>query len=275
MGRMLLLGGLAALALAQSPPGDLSFEVASMKSVSGYGPDAPLPGPPFRGGPGTGDPEHLVIQVRLPGLVAHAYGVQVFRVFGPDWIQSAMYAINAKVSPGATKEQVNVMLQNLLIDRLGLRVHHESRVLPTYRLTVDAKGPKLKASEEGSTVNLAAPGARAVPDSQGFVPVPRGQNIVAIVRDGHLRITTNRATVDQLIAFLQDSLDHPVIDETGLIGAYDLRLDFASIHADANADPAPTLVAALKDQLGLDLRLVKAPMDVIVIDAASREPKPN
>lgn len=168
-----------------------------------------------------------------------------------------------------------MMLRNLLAGRLGLRVHHESRVLQTYRLSVDPRGPKLKASEEGSTVNLAKPGARNVPDSQGFVPVPRGQTWWQSSATEHLRISANHATLDQVMAFVQDSLDHPLINETGLTGEYDIRLDFASIHADATADPAPTLSSALKDQLGLDLRLVRAPMDVIVIDAADREPKPN
>lgn len=104
MGRFLLFGGMAALAFGQAPPENSAFEVASMKLVQGYGPDAPLPGPPFRGGPGTGDPEHLTINVRLGGLVARAYGVDVFRVFGPDWMQSGMYAIQATVPPNTTKE---------------------------------------------------------------------------------------------------------------------------------------------------------------------------
>ena len=48
----------------------------------------------------------------------------------------------AKVPAGATKEQVKVMVQNLL----ALTRHRETKELPMYALVVGAKGPKLKDS---------------------------------------------------------------------------------------------------------------------------------
>ncbi len=48
------------------------------------------------------------------------YGLPFHQVLGPPWIDSERYDIVAKVPAGATKEQVNVMLQNQ--EQLGLRL---------------------------------------------------------------------------------------------------------------------------------------------------------
>jgi hypothetical protein len=57
---------------------------------------------------------------------------------------------------------------------------------------------------------------------------------------------------------------------------YNFRLDYASPRATtADADPAPSIFSALREQLGLRLKNEKASMDVLVIDRADREPLPN
>ena len=60
----------------------------------------------------------------------------------------------------------------------------------------------------------------------------------------------------------------PVVDRTGLDGAYDFELRFAS-----PTDPqstAPSLFSALSEQLGLRLEPSTAPVRVLVIDDAER-----
>ncbi len=56
------------------------------------------------------------------------------------------YEITATMPPGTTKEQVRLMLRNLLVERFHLAVHHEARNFPGYELTVAKDGPKLKES---------------------------------------------------------------------------------------------------------------------------------
>ena len=46
--------------------------------------------------------------------------------------------------PDTTPALFKLMLQALLIDRFGLALHHESRELPVYYLSVAPKGTKLK-----------------------------------------------------------------------------------------------------------------------------------
>jgi uncharacterized protein (TIGR03435 family) len=269
---ILLLAALAASAFGQDSGAGLRFEVASVKGMPPQPIDRPLPGPPFTGGPGTSDPERLTIRSSLRLLVSRAYGVEAFRVFGPASMDAARYEIIANVPPGATAEQVNVMLQNLLEDRLELKVHHETRTLQVYILTVDKKGFKLKPSDNKDD-KPTAPVTRVVPDSEGFLPVPAGMGVVALPRDGHMRVSGSHAAIAQMVPFLQ--LDHPLLDQTGLTGKYDFHLDFASTRAPVDSDPAPGIFSALRDQMGLSLREEKVPMDVVVIDRADSEPVPN
>jgi uncharacterized protein (TIGR03435 family) len=90
--------------------------------------------------------------VTLGRLIRVAYNVQDFQVIGgPAWMESDRFDIEAKAaddSPG--KQQTAIvqgpMLQSLLEDRFKLVVHHETRELPVYDLTVAKSGAKLKTA---------------------------------------------------------------------------------------------------------------------------------
>jgi uncharacterized protein (TIGR03435 family) len=77
------------------------------------------------------------------------------------------------------------------------------------------------------------------------------------------------------IGTLMGGLDHlPILDRTGLIGRFDINLEFlrqskvpSSPTADSTPeDPAPTFVEALKTQAGLRLVKQTGPVDIFVID---------
>src|SRR5579862_8583026 len=142
-----LITGLTALFLfvASSARGQASareeFEVATVK---------PFPLDPngwvvrTEGGPGTSDPNRIrYLHPTLKSLLATAYGVENFMISGHDRLDER-WIIEATIRPGATKEQVNQMLQNLLLDRFKLTFHRETRTGPVYELTVVEKGPKLR-----------------------------------------------------------------------------------------------------------------------------------
>jgi len=72
-------------------------------------------------------------------------------------------------------------------------------------------------------------------------------------------------------------MDRPVIDLTGLHGAYDFNLEYTrqlppefpgggKLNGEEPDTSGPTIYSALKQQLGLDLRAQKGQADVIVID---------
>ena len=159
MRRAMMGGGLAVLtacaAFAQSTGNPPSFEVASVK------PAAPMTDGRIRvmtrGGPGTPDPGQITYSnVSIKNVMTTAYNVKGYQISGPDWLDSLRFDITAKVPPGTTKEQFQLMLQNLLAERFKLTLHHQSKDLPIYALVVAKGGPKLKESVDDP--NAATPG---------------------------------------------------------------------------------------------------------------------
>jgi uncharacterized protein (TIGR03435 family) len=59
-------------------------------------------------------------------------------------------------------------------------------------------------------------------------------------------------------------VDYPVVNETGIEGLFDLKLEWT------NADTGPSIFTAIQEQLGLRLTSRKTPVDVIVIDHLER-----
>jgi uncharacterized protein (TIGR03435 family) len=79
--------------------------------------------------------------------LGRAFGVtSANQITGPSWISENRYNITAKAPDNTPKEQVPLMLQNLLIDRFKLVLHRETRDLPAYAL-VQGNG-KLKLVED-------------------------------------------------------------------------------------------------------------------------------
>ena len=82
------------------------------------------------------------------------------------------------------------------------------------------------------------------------------------------------ATMARLATSLSILLQRLVIDRTGLSERFDFNLEWKPI--DSAVDPAatpaaefaPSLLAALDEQLGLKLEAQQAPIDYVVIDSA-------
>jgi uncharacterized protein (TIGR03435 family) len=193
-------------------------------------------------------------------LIATAYSVSADLVLeGPDWLGADRFDITAKAPPGpASPEALLRMLQTLLADRFGLAVHDEREDVPVYLLTVGKKGPRLQPA--------ANPNAPDCPTEYGV----RGLNHSAC----------NAFTMADLCRLLpvvaRNYVDHPVVDMTGLAGAYDFELNwmgkFAYVAAKANSGGrrAVSMFDAI-EKLGLKLELGMHPMAVILIDNVNRD----
>ncbi len=265
------------------------FEVASVKlNVSGD-----RRGMRLRVQPGGGlSTENTSLQL----LTQNAYGLQSFQISGgPGWYQSDGYNIEAKgeVTTEAksdakvNRSQVYLMLRSLLEDRFGLKTHHETRELPVYALTVTRSGAKLPTPKEGSCVAADAAPARPAP---GQLPPPScGSPRVAMAGPGApVRIQGGKVSMADLTKTLAMIMGRPVVDKTAYAGTFDLKLEFTPDETVAGlprgggpgdaggaapaADPgaAPTIFAAIQEQLGLRLESTKGPVDVLVIDHVAR-----
>jgi uncharacterized protein (TIGR03435 family) len=83
--------------------------------------------------------------------------------------------------------------------------------------------------------------------------------------------------VAHVLSMLSLGLGRPLVDKTELTGRYDVTIEWArdpkpSANPDAPlpAPAGPTIVDALRDQLGLKLEPSKASLPVIVVDKVER-----
>jgi uncharacterized protein (TIGR03435 family) len=238
-----------------------------------------------RGGPGTKDPERWTAQnSALQSLVQIAYNVMPYELFGPDWMGSERYNIEAKVPARATRAQFLVMLQNLLAERLHLKVHRETREMPLYDLVIAKNGSKLRDvaadGSEGGDKPTQLPSRTF--DASGFPTLPPGNQSymrMIAVKGGMAASKRGHAeSMEQLITMLSVQLRIPVKDATGLKGKFDYTLQWISPNEAASADAqpdGPTLFEAVQQQLGLKLESKKGPVEVLVVDHADKTPVEN
>jgi uncharacterized protein (TIGR03435 family) len=277
------------LALAQESPQSPEFEVASVKLSAPQTGGGVFVG--VRGGPGTKDPMRInYVNESLRNLLTEAYSVRLYQVSGPDWIDAERYDISATIAAGATKDQVQLMLQKLLAERFKAILHHEARDFPVFELTVAKSGSKLR---ESSSVPAAATGDSKGSNpigSDGFPQLPPGATgMMGAMHNGISRLIAGKQTLGALAKVLENELGTKVYDKTGLTGTYDFTLDYirdqsralnqfkglpGATAADDSVE-APAIATALQEQLGLRLIRTKAPLDVIVLDQASKTPTEN
>jgi uncharacterized protein (TIGR03435 family) len=258
----------------QSTPRE-EFEVAAVKSFT------PNPDGSWsvrtEGGPGTSDPSRIrYVNPTLKILLATAYGVGFSMISGPAWLDSERCIIEATIRPDATKEQVNQMLQNLLLNRFRMTLHRETRIVPLYELTLVRKGPKLREFLERAPG--PADGKLSTAEKDGFVRIRPGPLPVTFEARGISHAWGAGETVAELVNYLSSVLKAPVLDKTGLTGKYDYNLEFSealSAAPDNLADSAPNFITAVRDQLGLKLESKKGPFDLLVIDHVEKTPTEN
>jgi uncharacterized protein (TIGR03435 family) len=175
-----------------------TFEVASVKPAARYN------GGPIHiattGGPGTDDPTRLTFSnATLTMVLQTAFDLRDSqKISGPDWLNIDMFDIAAILPPGATKDQMRTMLQNLLAERFHMAWHREKQNLPAWVLSV-AK----------AHVRLPAPKDAASKSSHKEKELP-----------GIRTITCGNCTVGEFVKMLG------IFDETGLTGTYDFALTY-------------------------------------------------
>ena len=321
MRKCLLLCAIAAVvAFGQQP----AFEVASIRSAAQITPDMITSGKLHVGmkiDAGRVD----IGFASLRDLVMQAYEVKPFQVTGPDWMSAQRFDILAKMPDGATKEQIPAMLRALLEERFKLVAHRENPEQPVYSLEVAKNGPKFKEAPvpdaappkpEGKADMVFGTGDQQIRinrtgDGQGGTQTmsmsnpETGTTKVSVGPDGRMHMEMERMTMAALAQMLTPMLDRPVVDHTGLKGAFTIGLDLsiqdmmqmartAGI-AGAGAPPigggpagfggpAPGLAASdpsggsifmSVQQLGLKLEKQKAPMETIIVDSAEKNPTDN
>jgi len=262
MPRCLILLALSLrLAPAQTPQPAPSFEVASIK------PAAPCCAPGQWRSPKAGEDRIDFRYVTLRYCIGFAFRVEDYQISGPPWLSDVHFDIEAKGAEGARHEQLPDMLQALLAERFGLRIHREVKDLPALVLVVGKGGPKLQESVDAKQEADAAFG-------------------ISMSYEGVGRIEAKRASMASFARNLTRFLHRPVIDHTGLNGRYDFDVDFSSedakgitiVAVDGASPPAPESAVSIFtsiQKLGLKLETSKVPLEMVVVDQIQKTPTEN
>jgi uncharacterized protein (TIGR03435 family) len=258
------IGALNPLPIPAQPP-PTRFDVATIKLNAGTSMGArtqPLPGGRLR-----------VENQPLRALIKTAYKVQDFQLSGgPGWIASGRYDIEAKSEGNPPLlEVVGPMLQALLEDRFKLKIHREIRELPVYALSVSKSGLKISPSEQGSCVPYDPNHA-----PQGPGPGQKRQSICGNVSIGKSMMNATSIRMEDLTKSVSYILGRTVIDKTEVKYTFDVHLEFVPDEAvfvgppGAAGSSGPSIFTALREQLGLNLKSAKGPVEVLVIDNAEK-----
>jgi uncharacterized protein (TIGR03435 family) len=267
----------------------------------------------MQGGPGNKDPElYRCNNCNIPMLIMKAYDIQHYQLSSPSWMDTVRFDISARVPVGATKEQFNLMLQNLLAERFKLAIHRDQKEMQVYDLVIAKGGLKIKESVEepakdepaDDTLPPPPPGGRGGRgpnvDKDGYPIIPKGCNgCIMVVGGGKARLHLEKDTMKGLAEMLASQLGKPVTDATGLKGKYDFDLTFdmeqmgmgrgglapppgggAASGAGGNSPLADSefgvpILGAVQSQLGLRLEPKKGQVEMIVVDHAEKVPTEN
>jgi|SRR5271157_2291386 len=240
--RTLLLAGLLACSGALAQP---AFDAASVK--------------PNHSGSGSSSsntrPDNVEIKNEtLREILTEAYEIKDYQLVGPDWLSSERFDIVAKAPLGTgDDEKLAPLMRTLLIERFKLETHHETKELPVYGLVAAKGGFKLQEvdAKGGSSMNSSSHEAGG-------------------------ELTAKKTTMERLAEWMSRYVDRPVVDMTGLTGAYDFTLKYSREDKGETATVThPILPLAIQEQLGLRLEKRTAPIQILVVDHAEKVPVEN
>jgi uncharacterized protein (TIGR03435 family) len=232
--RILILLVTATLAIRSQ-----SFDVVSVKpNNSGSG----------RSTENTNPGRVIAENISARSLITQAFGVRQLQILGgPGWVTTDNFDISA--TTGTTKDlndrELRPYFESLLTQRFGFKYHRETKDAPIYSLVAGKGGARLTPheGEVNTSVNISS--------GSGKVSV----NACCISMADFANLLSGRS-------------DRIVVDNTGISGSYDVKLEWAP-------DPAPestipSLFAALQEELGLRLEPARGPVEMIVIDSIEK-----
>ena len=210
----------------------------------------------------------------------------------PNWAKETKYSLTAKASTAvqgtgaataADIDDIRLMLRGLLKERFKLAVHVEDRPVTAYTLVADK--PKMQKADPANRTGWKegpAPGAKD----------PRESNPV-LARLVTARNMTMAQFAEDLPRMAGGYFRIPVLDASGIDGAYDFTVSFSPINlvntagrggdaaaAGGAAPPAEpngalSIFDAVNKQLGLKIEKTKRPMPVLVIEHIEEKPVDN
>jgi len=220
----------------------------------------------------------------------------------PDWAVSEGFNIEARSdNPHPTKDQMRLMVQAMLFDRFGLKIHYEEHTVPAYAVVLikpGVLGPGLRPHPAGDSCSGVAaavrerpavdqgagaqPAAPAVPPPPSYATLPDGFPIrcgTYVNMPGsqpYMRHEGGRdLTMAQIVGTFSGmgNLGRPVVDQTGLTGTYDWVMEFIDEREGHFVPPDAeglSFTGALEKQVGMKLAPTKTTIETLIVDHIER-----
>jgi uncharacterized protein (TIGR03435 family) len=288
---------------AQPPPKKdfKEFDVASVKPNKGDDPMEMHSNFPL--GPGDAyvrNGGHLIAtNLPLADYILFAYKVQPNQGPAlvkqmPDWVLTARYDIEAKVDGDPGKDDMRAMMQALLAERFGLKMHTEMQEISVLSLVLAKPGVmgktlKVHAADDATCPKAVEPNVmkdNAEPPKETAAGYPVECGMILGMKPstpGAAKLGARNVPIKPFAdgAIFVGNLGKPVVDKTGLTGNYDFTIEFARDTSmfpggpDSTPDETePSFTNALTAQMGLKLKPDKGQAPVLVLDHVER-PSPN
>jgi len=249
----------AAAATPASTPASAQFDIADVHA-------SPFLRFPFMDGGNLSGDRYILHQATMTQIIGAAYNLDPTNVQGgPSWLDWDHFDVVAKAPATTSKAAIRLMLQSLLAQRFSLVAHTGSAPMPAFVLTAQTGKTKLKESEGTGDPSCE------------FRPPPADQAAGAIPK---IVFTCHNETMERFAEDVHNwaggYLTQPVVDSTGLNGAYDFDIKWTprQLLARAGADGI-SIFDAVDKEMGLKLTLETAPRPVLIVDSANETPTPN
>jgi uncharacterized protein (TIGR03435 family) len=290
-------------ALAQQSERRIAFDVAAIRPAAPLSEQQVAPGDYTRLGINVFETRIAAGYVSLFELVRTAFDVHPYQIVGPSWLRDPRFDVQATFPPGSGREDVPAMLRTLLEDRFGLVARVETRPVDVYELVVGASDrtlvevepspdlPDVRRLAPGERVGVGGDSAIARDAATGALRVRTRDQALYTLKPSAVRgaaqIDAERMTMQQLASSLRDIVERPVIDRTGLTGAYRFTLEIPSPGAGRGGLttardgtpilPEPSGVDMFRslERLGLKLQAERSPIEMVVIEKIERTPTEN
>jgi len=164
--------------------------------------------------------------ITVKSMIRIAYGIPDWKLAGePDRADTLPYDIKGTFPAGAGADQIPDMLKSMLTERFGLVAQYQNRTASVYDLTQLKTGAKLKpaVSEDQWSSDGTMKGG-----------IFRGQFVL------------HNLTMAGLAELLARQVGRPVLDQTGLSGAFDITLKWSPLETTAptTTDEGPSISAS-------------------------------
>ena len=214
---------------------------------------------------------------------------------GPSWVRSESFVIEGKAEGNPDRTlMMGPMLRAVLEEQFHLKTHRELEEVPMYAMTVAKGGLKIKPINEGDCASVDSVSALSPEERMrrlNSIANPVCGSFSALGNGVLNKWTLGGETLGKFAnQTLSGVLDRFVMDKTGMLGIFNIHLEFgpdenvragvfggrpsqafsAENPVPAGVEKGPSIFAALEEQLGLKLEKTRGPREFLVIDSVEK-----